>query len=193
MCTRILSEVQSILGAQCVCAKGQFPSCSNCEVQHSYIPTKLQNHQSNVHVGPAEAPSTLIHSFLSLSQCSVSIRSALPGVQTVALEGVEGPPPPPPPAANLQNQSKVETSQLCVCVCVLCSMLSCVVCIGQCRPCIPLPRRPRPAGPPNVSPNPCLRSIKQCGLCDTEPRLLHAVVPIGGVLLNTPHNNEMGC
>ena len=42
----------------CVCAKGSFPSCSNCEVQHSYCPTMLQKHQSDVHVGPAEAPST---------------------------------------------------------------------------------------------------------------------------------------
>ena len=78
-----------------VCAKGSFPSCSNCEVQHSYFPTMLQNHQSNVHVGPTEAPSTLIHSFLTLLQHSESICVALPGVQKVASAGIGGTNPIP--------------------------------------------------------------------------------------------------
>ena len=72
----------------CLCAKGSFPSCSNREVQHSYFPTMLQNHQSNVHVGPAEAPSTLIHSFLTMSERFESIHVALPGVQKVASAGI---------------------------------------------------------------------------------------------------------
>ena len=55
----------------------------------------LQNHQSNVHVGPGEAPSTLMHSFLTLSQRSESICVALPGVQKVASAGIGGTNPTP--------------------------------------------------------------------------------------------------
>ena len=66
----------------CVCEGGwvggcarapryQFQSCSNCEVQQAYIPISLQNHQFVVQVGPAERPSTLIHSFLTVRTIAI--------------------------------------------------------------------------------------------------------------------------
>mmetsp|Transcript_36613 Transcript_36613/g.59886 ORF Transcript_36613/g.59886 Transcript_36613/m.59886 type:complete len:190 (+) Transcript_36613:205-774(+) len=85
----------------------------------------LQNHQSHVHVGAAEAPSTLIHSFLTLSQRSESIRVALPGVQKVASVGIGGTNPIPrselakPVKGGNTATNKPHSRCVCVCVCVL--------------------------------------------------------------------------
>ena len=87
-CSNIKSPVGTMHLCVCVCVcvpMYQFQSCSNYEVQHSYFPSTLQNHQFNVRVGPAEAPSTLIHSFPPLLQCASPIRSAFPGRLAVAL------------------------------------------------------------------------------------------------------------
>mmetsp|Transcript_99250 Transcript_99250/g.167325 ORF Transcript_99250/g.167325 Transcript_99250/m.167325 type:complete len:115 (+) Transcript_99250:236-580(+) len=84
----------------------------------------LQNHQSHVHVGAAEAPSTLIHSFLTLSQRSESIRVALPGVQKVASVGIGGTNPIPrselakPVKGGNTATNKPHSRCVCVCVCV---------------------------------------------------------------------------
>ena len=49
----------------------QFQSYSNRKVQHSYIPTELQQHQFEIHVGPAVLKGTKERGFVTPTEMNI--------------------------------------------------------------------------------------------------------------------------